>query len=157
MKRKNVCFSNWPYTRAIHSYFTLLWSAVLPVEGLTWSEAPQSTVSGLSGALCQATVSPGHAARGLPLPLLPSTLLSRISLMIESCLFIWPKKHIFLLLMMSKSCLFVPNFSRTWAFDIFCFQLILPILLRKNISQVSSFSHRILVRVQVSQPYKRIE
>ena len=83
----------------------------------------------------------GHAARGLPLPLFPSTLPSRISLMIVLCLLIWPKKHIFLLFIMSKSCLFVLNFSRTWAFDTFCFQLILPILLRKNISLASSFSH----------------
>ena len=74
----------------------------------------------------------GHAARGLPLPLLPSTFPSRMSFIIVLCLLMWPKKLIFLDFIVSRSFLFVPNFLRTCSFVTFCCQLIFPILLKNT-------------------------
>ena len=70
----------------------------------------------------QVRILSGHAARGLPLPLLPSTFPSRMSFIIVLCLLMWPKKLIFLDFIVSRSFLFVPNFLRTCSFVTFCWQ-----------------------------------
>ena len=98
-----------------------------------------------------------HVVLGLPLPLVPCVVPSRVCFMIVSCLFMCPKYTNFLLLMFSMMFLSVFNFCSTCSYVFLSNHDILPIRLYDHISKASSFFVVDFFSVHVSAPYSSVD
>ena len=93
----------------------------------------------------------------LPLALFPSTFPSIITLHMLLWRCMWPKYFNFLILIFASRSGFVCMMLHTSLLVFISFQLILPMRLRHHISKAFIFFSRVLVSVQVSDPYMKTE